>query len=364
MKNIFVPVLPLLLTAPLFAQDMSGFLDYRDYFFVFDKGEIKQLETLPPRGFKSGGGYLIYAASNGDLKVYKDGKATEIDENIATMPTITDHYIGYATAGAFKIYDGAALQVLCRNTGAYVVEDSVAAFYDEVQRTLSIHYRGESVQVEDALMENPVQKWSAGDNTIAWVSKLTHEFYVYYHGEVLTLASLITDIPFTAGLDMVAYQDPSDKGLKAFFKGEVFDLEPLMPEKIHMGKGLFAYIDRSGALKVFQNGTTFEALSFTPDEFYVNDSLVVIKDKNQCKIFQDGKTTTVLPYWPAMWAARWGTFAFLDADMTLGIWRNGTTSTVMQREPVKAISLDRGLLSVTLTNNTMKFWWKGQVYDQ
>ena len=211
-------------------------------------------------------------------------------------------------------------------------------------------------------MENPVQKWSAGDNTIAWINKMTHELYVFYRGEVLVLASLITDIPITAGLDMVAYQDPSDHGLKVFFRGDVIDLEPVMPEKIDMGKGLFAYIDRSGALKVFQNGKAYTALSFTPEEYYVKDSLVVIKDKGQCKIYHDGITEPVMPYWPSLWAARWGTFAYLDADLTLGVWRNGVSSTVMQREPVKGMSLDRGLLSITLTNNAMKFWWKGQLY--
>lgn len=344
------------------AQDVSGFLDYRDRFFVFDAGTFQELEPLAPRGYASGAGLLIYASSNGDLKVYKNGKVRIIDQNIATLPTITDNYIGYATAGTLKLYHDDSLHVLTRRAGAYIVEDSVAAFYDEVQRTLSIHYGGATTQVEDALMENPVQRWSAGDNTIAWVSKMTHELYVFYRGEVWTLASLITDIPLTAGLDMVAFQDPSDKGLKVFYKGDVLDLEPVMPEKIHMGRGLFAYIDRSGALKVFQDGKTHTALDFTPDEFYVKDSLVVMRDKNHCKIFHAGTTVTALPYWPSLWAARWSTFAYLDANGTLGAWTNGTTSTVMQREPVRTILLDRGLITITLTNNATRVWWKGQVY--
>ncbi|MEO8587860.1 MAG: hypothetical protein ABI432_00685 [Flavobacteriales bacterium] len=178
----------------------------------------------------------------------------------------------------------------------------------------------------------------------------------------LTLASLITDIPFTAGMDMVAYQDPSDHGLKVFFKGDVIDLEPVMPEKITMGKGLFTYIDRSGALKVFQDGKSHTALDFTPDEYFVKDSLMVIKDKSLCKLYHDGLTETVLPYWPSMWAARWGTFAYIDANGSMGVWRSGKTSTVMQREPIKAISIDRGLIMISLTNNATKVWWKGEIY--
>jgi hypothetical protein len=362
MKRLLLPVLFLLVPYLARTQDVSGFLDYRDHFFVFDAGAFTELEPLAPRAFASGAGLLMYASSNGDLKVYKNGKVTTIDQNISTIPTITDNYIGYATAGVLKLYHHDSLHVLSRRVGTFLVEDSVAAFYDEVQRTLSIHYRGATIQAEDALLENPVQRWSAGDNTIAWVSKMTHELYVFYRGEVWTLGSLITDIPLTAGLDMVAFQDPSDKGLKVFYKGEVIDLEPVMPEAIHMGKGLFAYIDRSGALKVFQNGKVHTALDFTPDEYYVKDSLVVMRDKNQCRIFRDGVTQTALPYWPALWAARWSTFAYLDANGTLGVWSNGTASTVMQREPVRRILLDRGLITITLTNNATRVWWNGQVY--
>ena len=357
-----LPACAVLALSPLHAQDIGAFLDHRNYFFVFDHGVITQLETLPPRAFVAGGNYLAYAASNGDLKIHRDGRTTTIDQNIATLPAITDHYLGYVSAGVMKVFDGDSLRVLCRSTGGSVVEDSVAGFYDEVQRTLNLHYRGTTVQVEDALMENPVQTWKAGDNTIAWISRSTREFKVFHRGEVQVLASLVTDLPFSAGLDVVAFQDPVDKGLKAFFKGDVIDVEPIMPERILMGKGLFAYLDPSGALKVFQNGTTHTALDFTPDEFFVDDSLVVIHDKDRLKVFHDGNTTTVLGYYPKLWRASWGTLAWLDVDGSVKAWRKGTTFTVMQKEPVRDFSLDRGLITITLTAGARKVWWKGKLY--
>ena len=135
------------------AQDICGFLDYRNYFFVFDRGTIKELEHLPPIAFASGGGYMVYASAGGEVKVYRDSAVTVIDQGIATRPTITDHYFGYASAGVLEVYDGHELRRLCNNTGRFVVEDSVAGFYDEVLRTMHIHYRGVTIQVEDALIE-------------------------------------------------------------------------------------------------------------------------------------------------------------------------------------------------------------------
>lgn len=345
------------------AQDISGFLDYRNYFYAFDRGEIKELESLPPIGFRTGGNYLAYVAANGDLKILRDGELTVVDKNMGALPTVTDHYFGYLSAGFFKLYDGKELRTICSTTGAMIVEDSIAGFYDEVQRTMNVHYAGNTTLVEDALMENPLQKWSAGDNIIAWVSRMTNELKVFHRGEVIVLASLVNDIPFTAGLDMVAYRDPSDLGLKAYYNGEIIDVDPFMPERIVMGRGLFAYVDKSGALKVFQGGKVHTALDFTPDEFFVKDGLVVMNDKHYCKIFHNGLTETVIPYWPKRWAARWDTFVWLDNDNSLQRWTSAGTKELLQRQPVKDIDLDRGLVTVTLTNNAVKVIWHDQEFE-
>lgn len=345
------------------AQNITGFLDYMDRFFVFDRGTITQLEPQKPIAFASGGDYLIYAATGGDLKVYRDGQVRTIDQGIATTPTITDHFFGYVSAGALKIFDGDSLRVLCRNTGASIVKDSIAAFYDEVQHTLQIYYDGTITPGEDALMENPVQKWSAGDNTLAWINKATLEFKIFQHGQLYVPASLVSNMRFTAGLDMVAFEDPSDRGLKVFEDGNVTNLEPVMPDSIFMGRGLFAYIDRSGALKVYQNGSLHTAMDFTPTGFFVKDSLVVINDNGYCKIFHDGSTGSVLSFWPNIWEANWGSFVYVDNGLTVNIWRNGIISTVMQRQPVKQFRLDHGLLTLVGTNNQVKIWWNGKLYE-
>ncbi len=354
-----------LLFLPLFAQaqNICGYLDYLDRFFVFDHGETRMLETLPPIAFASGGDYLAYLATNSDVKVYRNGLVRTIDQSMDGRPVVTDHFFGYVAVGALKIYDGDSLRVLCLNTGRNVIEDSIAGWYDRVQRTLNIYYAGKTTQVEDALLENPVVRISAGSNTIAWISRPTSEFKIFWRGSIYTPATVVTDMRFTAGLDMVAFQDPEDLGLRVFDKGNVVNLEPVMPDSIYMGRGLFAYIDRSGALKVYQGGKVHTASDFTPDEFHVRDSLVVINDKGYCRIFHDGRTEAVLSYWPTNWTADWGSFAYLDNTAALNIWHNGRSEVVMQRQPVHRFSLQRGLMVVSMTNNAVNIWWKGKLYE-
>lgn len=352
----------LLTVISIHAQDIGAYLDYRDYFFAFDRGTFKELETLPPRAFATGGNYLVYASSNGDLKIY-NGELRTIDQNIAVLPTVTDHYLGYVSAAAFKVWDGDSLRTLCISTGAAITEDSLAAWYDDRQQTLNVHYRGESQVIEDALMENPVQSWKAGDNTLAWVNRQTNEFKVFYRGEVLVLATLVRDMVFDAGLDMVTFQDPTDKGLKVFHKGVVIPLEAIMPEEVRMGRGLCSWVDVSGALKVFEAGTTHTVMEIAPIAHFVVDSLVVMQDGSHLSVYQNGATSTVVQYVPQVWRASWGTLTWIDTDGTLKAWHNGVTETVMQREPVKEHSIDRGLITLTLTAGGRKVWWKGKVYE-
>lgn len=354
----------LLVAFPLLshAQDVGGFLDYRNYFYGFDRGRIKELETLAPRAFGMGGGYMAYATTGGDVKIYKNGELRTIDQGIATVPYLTDNNFGYLSAGTLKVYDGNELHILSRQAGAAVVEDSLAAWFDDRDYTLHVWYKGQSQQVGDALIENPVKRWKSGDNTLAWLDQQTSTFNVFYQGEIYQPATLVKEMRFEAGLDVVAYEDPSDKGLKALYKGEVMDVEPFMPDRLEMGRGLFAYIDKSGALKVFQGGRSYVALDFTPDEFHVEDSLVVIKDKNYMKVFHDGQTETLLQYWPTKWVADWGALAWLDNDNSVNVWHGGKTTLVLQRQPVNDFTLRRGLIIINLKLNQVKIYWNGELY--
>jgi hypothetical protein len=352
----------LLSNTALQAQDIGAFRDYRDHFFVFDRGTFTELEVLPPRAFATGGNYLAYASSNGDLKVYRNGALRTIDMNIATAPVVTDHYFGYVSAGVFRLYTGDSLITLCSNTGGFVVQDSIVGYRDVVNRMIHVHYRGRTEAVEDALLDEALNGVRSGDNILAWVSSMTKELKVHYRGEVWVLENLVDGLEFWAGTDMVAYQDPSAKGLKTFYQGEVLDVEAFMPKRVAMGRGLYAYVDASNALKVFQGGKTYVAQSYAPEEFFVQDSLVVIKDQGELRIFKDGITTTVLRYFPEVWRSSWGTFAWLDVDGTVKAWHNGTITTVLQHEVVKGFTLDRGLITINLTNNKVKVWWNGALY--
>lgn len=344
------------------AQDVIAFLDFMDRLHVFDRGVFRQIDHRKPQWVRYGGNKVVYADAQSDLVVYEQGEVRKVDDQAGSDVVVTDHLIGFTVAGMFKVYDTKP-RTLTGVVGPHLTEDSIAAFKDEIQQTVGIYYNGASQLIEDQLAGNAMLQWAAGDNLLAWVSAYDRRFKVFYHGSIIELSDLVTEMEFKCGLDMVAYRDPSDMSFRVFYKGEVYDLEPQMPKRYEVGKGVMAWMDQTGALKVFDGKLVHTAMSFEPAKWAVADSLVVIEDRQFFNVFTNGRMHTVERVVPQQWQASWGSLAYVDVDRTLKIWRNGRAEVVLRGQPVQEFVLDRGLLLARLNQTTAKVWWRGQLYE-
>jgi len=351
--------------APLAAQDVTAFLDYRDRLVVFDKGSFSVVEGVRPAAFQVGGNYVAYLNAIGDLKRHANGRTTTLDRSTGAQISVTDHLLGVKLATALKLHDGKELRTVCINTGLYVVEDSLAAWVDEAQRTIHIWYNGRDEVLADGLAIGAVQDWKSGDNLLAWVSTIERRFRIFHRGVVYDAADVYdAGIDFQAGADLVLYLDPQGNGLKAFHKGTFYDLEPIAPQRYAVGKGIGAWLDRTGALKVLEDGQIYTATDFAPTEFHVRDSLVVFRDQDMLKVFQAGRVHEVERYWPERWDASWGMLAYTAVDGTVRVWRKGRGEVALRERTATGFSLQRGILTVTMPLNAVRIWWKGRVYTQ
>ena len=362
MMRILTVLMAVLAMLPLQAQDVTAFIDYIDLLYVFDRGIIRQIEPRKPIAVHVGGNYLAYTDNRDDLKVYRNGRTQVVDHASDLEPIVTDHLLGFKVAGILKIFDGRP-RVLTPNVGMFVVEDSLVAFKDEVQRAIYVYYDGEVTKLEDQLAGNALVQWKTGDNLVAWVSAFDRLFKVYYHGHVYELSDLVTDMDFKCGLDIVAYRDAYDHTFKVFHQGQIYDLEERMPQRYEVGKGILAWLDLTGALKVFEGGKVHTAMEFEPQRWEVVDSLVVIEDRSFFNVFNRGRFHEVERIIPHKWQASWGTLAYVDVDRSLKVWRNGTTEVIMRGQPVQEFRVDRGLVLARLNVRTARIWWRGEIYD-
>jgi hypothetical protein len=362
MKNWIITVAITIATPGAMAQDVTAFVDYMDRLYVFDRGVIRQIEPRKPISLFVGGNYLAYTDNRDDLKVYWNGRTQVIDRAMDLEPIVTDHLMGFTLAGILKVFDGKT-RVMTPNLGMYVVEDSLAVFKDEVQGKIMAYYNGEMQKLEDQLAGNAIVKWGSGDNVFAWVSSFDRLFKVFYRGQIYELSDLVTDMDFKCGLDLVAFRDAYDHTFKAFHQGVIYDLEEQMPRRYEVGKGVMAWLDLTGALKVFEGGQVYTAMEFEPQSWEVVDSLVVVQDRGFFQVFNRGRFHELERTQPQKWQASWGTLAYVDVDRSLKVWRNGTTDVILRGQPVQEFRVDRGLVLARLNVRTARIWWQGKIYD-
>lgn len=344
------------------AQDVTAFLDYMDRLIVFESGTFKQIEPQKPKSVIIGGNAVIYANVQDDLKIYRNGVATVMDRASGIEPIVTDHFVGFTVAGILKVNDGRT-HVLCGSVGPHVIQDSLAAYQDDINRVVNVYYRGETTKIEDQLAGNAIVDWKAGDNVLAWISSYDRLFKVYYQGRIYELSDLVTEMDFQCGLDMVAFQDSYDNTFKLFHKGTIYDLDEQMPQRYEVGKGVMAWQDLSGSIKVFDNGTIHTAMTFEPQRWKVADSLLVIEDQSFFNVFSKGAMYTLERMVPDSWQVSWGSIAYVDVDRSLKYWRDGRSEVVISSASIQDYALDRGILRARLNNRSWRVWWQGKAYD-
>lgn len=367
MKKIYSLLLAfslVLAVLPVLAQTMGAYVNYRDRLIVFDDGVFKEIEYQKPHAVKVGGNYVAYLDNTDNLKVYQNGQVKTLEGSRNIDPTVTNYFLGYKVAGALKVYHDGKLTPLCYNTGAHIVQDSIVAWFDEVNMTLNIYENGETIILEDALALDPINNFKAGDNILAYITNVERKFKIYYDGGVWIINDFVPkDMEYKVGRDLVAYQDVSDKTFKAFYKGETYDIENFMPKRFEVGDEILAYVDVADNLKVFEGGQIYTAAEFAPDKIFVQDSLVMFEQQGFLWAFKDGKTHQVTRYIPKQWRASWGTIAFLDQNGFIRVFQDGEENMLSRDETVNEFDVNRNVIVFKVGVNTNKVWYKGRLYQ-
>jgi hypothetical protein len=87
MKRFTLPAVFLLIVPELVSsQHLAAYLDYRDRFMVFDRGETKEVENYKVISFQVGGNCIGYQSYGNDLKVYYKGAVRTLESPPANIP--------------------------------------------------------------------------------------------------------------------------------------------------------------------------------------------------------------------------------------------------------------------------------------
>lgn len=343
------------------AQHMAAYLDFRDRFMIFDRGETKEVENYKVVSFQVGGNCIGYQSYGNDLKVYHNGSVRTLEHTPPTEYVVTDYLMGYSMYSVLKVFDDGDVIKLCNNTNGYIIEDSLVAFYDEVQQQLKVYRNGETSVLEDGLLQWPIKSYSSGDNILAYVTEFDNKFKIYYHGETLIVDENVRETVYKAGRDIVGFMNLVTNAFMVFYKGKYFDLEAFQPRSFQMGDEMMAYVNDQGDFKVFENGELVTISTFEPEFYKLTDSTLVFHEDGFLKTWCNGQVHEIERYVPPLYKVSERTIAYIDVNRRIKAYRQCQPLNISY-EMVNSLDMIYNLIIYNIGVNTVKIWYNGKVY--
>src|ERR1051326_4778219 len=132
-----------------FSQNISAYVDYKNYFYAFDEGVSKQLEFNPVQSYKIGGNAIGYVDNSGTVKIYYNGEINDLRVQSPQEIVATDDLIFIYCAKVLKVFDRGEVNVVSPSTNSFFPGDSLVGFYDNNSYAFKVYYKKEILTLED-----------------------------------------------------------------------------------------------------------------------------------------------------------------------------------------------------------------------
>ena len=359
-KKFFLLASTLIFSQVVRAQNLSAFMDYRQYFQVFDKGVVRQLDYLPVKSFKVGGNAIAYIDNTNEFRIYADDQKFDQTYGGTLNYFVTDNLVAYTVGKVLSVFENQRTTNLSYYSTIYAINDSLVGYFDESTYNFSVYYNGAVMDLESSMIEPP-KKIKTGSNTLAYVNQ-SNFFKIFYHGQTYTIDD-IAPVTFEAGRDLVAYIDDYNKYFHLFYKGDTARIETFAPDSFKVGFGIMAYVDNLGNFRVFNDGASRRLLTYRPDFFKVKGNTVVYSFNNNFTVFYKGEIYTLESYVPSNFQVGNDGVAYIDVSGRLKFFQAGKTYTASY-EVINHYELFGNVLTYSVGTNTTQFFWNGKNYGQ
>ncbi len=334
MKKITFSTAFLLLLTFSNAQGIAGYVDYKNYFLVFDNGITKEMEYLPVKWYKVGKNSVIYVDNMDNTQGYYNGNKYLLADLPATNAIAADDFSVFYANRILKAFDHGRSVLLAGWTEDYVVGDSIVGALDQNGYSYKIYYNRHKMELPDGLNDECVKTFIAGDNLLAYKS-VDGYYKVFYKDEVFNTGATVVS-KYKAAANVMAFVNDATGEFKTFYKGNFITLEPITPQSFSVGDNMVAYLDNSGSLKVFYEGNTYQLTSFTPQFYSVTDNILAYSDNQAFTIFYKGKTyLQETNFLPEEYVMDYSTLVYLDRQGYLQVFSDGKTLPLVNERNIK-----------------------------
>lgn len=341
-------------------QNVGAYFDNRNYFYAFDDGTTKLLETMPIQSYKVGGNCIGYVDNSDGFKVYYKGEIIPLLENRPQYYFATDNMLVYYANQALMVFDNGKQTTLTYYASSYNVGDSLVGFVDQNNSSFNIYSQGYIKKIADNIDGKYISSFKAGDNVFAYTNNVNH-LKVFY---LFQLFDVENNLPnsYEAGNNTVAYVDGYSQNLKVFYQGHVIVLEKFPPKSYKVSDDIVSYVDNNGYFKIFYAGKTYTISEFEPNYYTTEDNLVVYGDDNYFNVFYKGIKTVLERYIPKNYQVDFNGIAYIDTYGYLKFFYDGKFQHVCD-EKKNSFTLTRNALMFNHGLNEISFFLDGNVVN-
>ena len=343
----------------IFGQHVAAFKNFRDQFYVFDRGKTRLLEGRPIVRYEVGLNYVVYKDVNSRIKIYDNGEVKEVEGRSASVDKIyaTDHLVVFTINGILYIFENGKFNRITNFKTKYAVGDSIVAYIDGARGMFEIYYEGKSRDIDDALN---IESFKAGDNVVAWVDRF-NIFNIFYKNEIYEIPIFLME-NYDAAKNIVAFNDQEAPHFKVFWKGEEFLIDHFYPKEYKVGDNMVAFVDNMDSFKVFHKGNTTSLYSYPPNMFEIKDSIMVYADDDFFNVFFQDRVYQLENFIPPSYKLGSGVVVYKDLNNRLNIFENGERK-VISYEPINYYEVYGNLVVYNVGVNEYHFYCNGKKFD-
>lgn len=334
MKYLFYFLIAIIFSFQTEAQILP-FIDYNNYLKVFYKGQPRQLEYQPIKSFAFGDNILAYIDSKDDLRYY-DGTNVVTATNMIVDYKVSDTYLAFRISNALYYIENGKPKNLTMFAGDFIVKDSLILYEDQQYNSWNVVYKGRKTPLYQAIGSLKTPGY-VGDNIIVYQDH-GDVYRVFHKGRSYEFGVWMDKIDFSAGTNILCFNDPSMGTFAVFEDGEFMDVEPQYVKSYKSGKDFIVYEDINGNLKYYSNGKVHDLSNF-PRMYEVADEVVFFQENNYMYTFYKGKKTLVCNYVPKDFKLKNKTIAFRNNMGGVSVFLDGkVTELTIQQDAQYEIS--------------------------
>lgn len=341
------------------AQTIFAYTDFNNFFKVFRDGYFMQIEHNPVSDVQIGDEMIAYMNVQKDFKIY-DGKTAQMITNQIVQYKMSDHILAWNIGPIINYRVNGKSHTVTSFGGEYAVTDSLLVYQDTRYNTVNAIYNDKTYQLYqttgDLYMPDAI-----GDNVIMFRDN-GNLYKAFWQGKIYEMGvwSGNQGYQFSAGTDIIAFNDPATRTFAVFEKGEFMDVESVYVNKYEAGRGFIVYEDVQGNLKYYSNRDKEELSSFYQG-WDVKDDVAMWNESNMTYAYIFDKKHMVCNYIPKDYELKNDVIAFRSNMGGVAGFINGELKEISNL-PDLEYTINKHSVMVRQKNRSVMVLFKGQVY--